>query len=339
MLRTVTACVIALALLAAGCGGATTRDGAPPSTTASSTTATTAGAPSPETSDATTTTTTRVSADAFPVTIETTSGPVRIPERPRRIVSLSPTSTEVLFAIGAGDAVVAVDSLSDYPAEAPVTDLSAFQPNVEAIASFTPDLVVVSFDPGDLASGLEALGIPTILHPAASDLDDAYAQIEQLGAATGHLAEAAALVARMRSEIDDIVASLPAMPAPPTYYHELDPTFYSVTSGTFVGELYDLLGLRNIADAADASGSGYPQLSAEYVIDQDPDLIFLADTRCCGQSAASVAERPGWDELTAVRTGRVVELDDSVASRWGPRIVDFLRTVADAVTALEKVGS
>ena len=119
--------------------------------------------------------------------------------------------------------------------------------------------------------------------------------------------------------------------------HELDDTLYTVTSSTFIGEVYTLAGLVNAADPADADGSawGYPQLSAEYLLDADPDLIFLADTRCCAQDAETVAARPGWESLTAVETGRIVELDDDVASRWGPRIVDFLRAIVNAVNAID----
>ena len=257
---------------------------------------------------------------------------------PRRIVSLSPTATEMLFAIGAGGQVAAVDSNSNYPKEAPRTDLSAYQPNLEAIAGYKPDLVVYSDDPGELAAGLSKLGIPAMKEPAATRLDDTYAQIDQLGRATGHTAEAAKLVATMRAEIAKIVAAgRPERHL--TYYHELDKNLYTATSKTFIGQLYDQLGMKNIADAADKDGSGYPQLSAEYVIKADPDLIFLADTKCCGQSARTVAARDGWDELTAVRTGGVVELDDDVASRWGPRVVDFLKTVAAKVQTAEAVRS
>jgi iron complex transport system substrate-binding protein len=257
---------------------------------------------------------------------------------PKRIVSLSPTATEMLFAIGAGDQVVAVDSNSNYPAEAPKTDLSAYQPNIEAIAGYKPDLVVYSDDPGELKAGLDKLSIPVLHQPAATDLDDSYAQLGQLGQATGHVAEAGQLAATMRAEIDKIAAA--ARPERPlTYYHELDKNLYTATSKTFIGQLYDQLGMKNIADAADKDGSGYPQLSAEYVIKADPDLIFLADTKCCGQSARTVAARDGWNELTAVRTGGVVELDDDVASRWGPRVVDFLKTVAAKVQTAEAVRS
>jgi iron complex transport system substrate-binding protein len=258
--------------------------------------------------------------------------------RPQRIVSLSPTATEMLFAIGAGGQVVAVDSNSNYPAEAPKTELSAYQPNLEAIAGYKPDLVVYSDDPGELKAGLDKLSIPVLHQPAATKLDDTYTQLDQLGRATGHEDEAGQVATAMRAEIEKIAAaSRPERPL--TYYHELDKSLYSVTSKTFIGQLYGQLGMRNIADAADKDGTGYPQLSAEYVIKADPDLIFLADTKCCGQSASTVAARDGWDQLTAVRTGGVVELDDDIASRWGPRVVDFLKTVAAKVQTLEAVGS
>ena len=243
-----------------------------------------------------------------------------------------------LGPVGAGEQVVAVDSNSNYPAQAPTTDLSAYQPNLEAIAGYQPDLVVYSDDPGELASGLAKLGVPALQQPAAKTLDDTYAQIEQLGQATGHAAEAGKLTATMRGEIEKIAgAARPERPL--TYYHELDKNLYSATSRTFIGQLYAQLGMENIADAADKEASGYPQLSAEYVVKADPDLIFLADTKCCGQSARTVAARDGWDQLTAVKSGGVVELDDDVASRWGPRVVDFLKTVAAKVDTLETVGS
>jgi len=213
----------------------------------------------------------------FPITIQAPNGPVTIEERPTRIVSLSPTATEVLFAIEAGDQVVAVDDQSNFPDDAPVSDLSGLDPNIEAIAGMEADLVVMMFDvAGETVAALEAIGIPSLVHSAAVDLDDAYVQIEQLGVATGNVAEAAALVASMQGDIDRIVADTDAAGA--TYYHELDPLLYSASSATFAGALYGILGLSNIADAAD-DGSGYPQLSAEYIVAEDPDLVFLADTK------------------------------------------------------------
>lgn len=258
-------------------------------------------------------------------------------EVPQRIVSLSPTATEMLFAIGAGDQVIAVDDQSNFPAEAAAvaSDLSGFEPNVEAISAYEPDLVLHDGTTA-LGDSLDTLGIPHWIGPAAVTFDDIYAQLEQLGAATGHVAEAAELVAQMTTDIDAALASLPEFEVAPSFYHELDPTFYSVTSNTFIGQVYSLFGLRNVADTAEG-GSDYPQLSAEFLISQSPDLIFLADTKCCGESIDTVAVRPGWDAIAAVANGDVIELDDDVASRWGPRVVDLIETIAAGVQALAQV--
>lgn len=271
---------------------------------------------------------------AFPVTVEAANGAVRIASRPRRIVSMSPTATEMLFAIGAGDQVVAVDSNSTFPPEAPTTDLQAFEPNPEAIATYEPDLVVISDDIDDLLASLDALEIPVLHQEAATTLEDSYGQIQVLGRATGHVAEAAALVTGMREEIGALAARAPDLPQPPTYYYELDPTFFSVTSDTFIGQVLGMARLENIADRAGDDAGGYPQLSAEFIVEADPDLIFLADTRCCDQSAQTVADRPGWDRISAVRNEAVVELDDDVASRWGPRVVDLLEAAVEALDEL-----
>ena len=256
------------------------------------------------------------------------------PSELQRVVSISPTATEMLFAIGAGDRVVAVDQFSYYPADAPVTDLDGWNPNVEAIASYDPDLVVMQTD-GDLIASLEALGIEVWAHDAPFAFDDVYVQIEQLGEATGHVDEAAALVADMRAEIAELIAAAPDASGL-TYYHELDNTLYTVTSSTFIGQVYGLFDLTSVADPADAGGSawGYPQLSDEYLVDADPDVIFLADTLCCGQNAETIAARSGWDQLSAVQTGRVVELDDDIVSRWGPRLVDFIAAISDVLVSI-----
>lgn len=274
----------------------------------------------------------------FPVSVR--SGPLdggtelTIEQRPDTIVSLSPTATETLWAVGAGAQVVAVDNQSDYPADVPVTDLSGYSPNIEAILRYQPDLVIAMYDNGGLVSGLKAARVPTLMLPAVTDLGGVYSQIERVGAATGHVAEAAATVASMRHEIDATLAGLPERDRPLTYYHELDDTLYTVSSSTFIGEIYRLLGLTNIADAA-GSGDAYPQLSAEYVVSADPDLIFLADGRCCGVTPEKVAQRPGWAGLSAVRHGRVYVLDEDVASRWGPRTVDLVTTLGAIVAGAQ----
>jgi iron complex transport system substrate-binding protein len=282
---------------------------------------------------------TPTTAAAYPMTVDAANGKVTLVAMPTHIVSMSPTATEMLFAIGAGDQVVAADSYSDYPADAPTTKLSAYEPNAEAIANYQPDLVVYASDPGDLQSSLDKLKIPAISEPAATTLDDVYTQIEQLGEVTGHSDEAAAQVSALESKVQSVVDEVDDAGKGTTYYYELDDTYYSVTSDTFIGAVLGELGLKNIADQAKGASSGYPQLSAEYIVKADPDLIFLADTKCCGQTARTVAARDGWDDLTAVKTGGVVELDDDVASRWGPRVVDFLKTVAAKVEALDAVKS
>ncbi|HIM85339.1 MAG: ABC transporter substrate-binding protein [Acidimicrobiales bacterium] len=264
----------------------------------------------------------------------TTAAPATTTGAPARlaIVSLSPTATEILFAIGAGDLVVAVDSMSNYPADAPVTDLSGFTPNVEAIAAYNPDLVVLSYDPGDLVAGLGALGITTVMQGSASSIDDTYAQITELGGLTGHSEDAAVVNAGIRADLADLAGD--PVGAGMTYFHEIDNTLYTATSSTFVGQLYALLGLENIADPADEAGFGWPQLSGEFILEADPDIIFLTDA-AWGESAETVAARPGWDLLTAVREGHVVAVDQDTSGRWGPRVVDFIESVKSIIEGSE----
>ena len=255
---------------------------------------------------------------------------------PHRIVSLSPTATETLFAIGAGAQVVAVDDQSDYPKQAPHTSLSGYTPNVEAIAGYRPDLVVVYYDPSGLVKTLRGLGIRVLVQDAAKTLDRAYAQMIALGRVTGHLDNATRLVATMKARIKALVAKGAPRARGLTVYHELGPDLYSATSSTFIGRVYSLFGLKNIADAADTGGTGYPKLSPEYLVSQSPDIVVLADIRCCAQTPHTVAARPGWSRVAAVRTGTVVMVDDSIASRWGPRIVNFVRAVAAALAHLRR---
>ena len=254
---------------------------------------------------------------------------------PQRIVSLSASATEMLFAIGAGKQVVAVDDQSNYPSDAPKTNLSGYQPNVEAIATYNPDLVVISGDTQGLQAGLEKLGVTVALAPAAKTLDDSYQQLTDLGARTGHKDEAAKVIADIKTGVASLLAQVPKRTTPLSYYYELDNTLFTVTSTTFIGQLFKLAGLENVADPADANGQsgGYPQLSAEYLVKADPDFVFLADSKCCQQDATSFAARPGFAGLKAVAAKQVVTLDDDIASRWGPRVVDLLRAIVDAVKA------
>ena len=265
-------------------------------------------------------------------TYPVTAGGVTLQAQPMKIVSLSPTHTEMLYAIGAGDQVVAVDEYSNFPAEAVAlgTKLSGFEPNVEAIAGFKPDLVIISYDPGSLVDQLTALNIPVYIGSGATTLEDSYAQIEQLGALTGHLDLAVQLTAQMKDEIATAVADAGTLTEPISYYYELDNTYYSVTSNTFIGQIFSMFGLTNIADTAEA-GNDYPQLSSEVIVSSDPTTIFLADTKCCAQTPETVSVRDGWQKMSAVMNKNIVQLDDDIASRWGPRVVDLVKSIREAI--------
>ena len=281
-------------------------------------------------SSTSTTDTAAVTADVYPVTV----GDLTLGAQPVSIISLSPTATEMLYAIGAGSQVVAVDEYSNFPAEAVAlgTTLSGFEPNIEAISGYSPDLVIISYDPGSLVEQLGTLNIPVFVAGAAMSLENVYEQIEQLGVLTGHSQAAIEVSKTLQTGIEDAVASVKFSEPPLSYYYELDNTYYSVTSNTFVGQIFNLFGMRNIADNVE-SGNDYPQLSAEVIVSSDPDFIFLADTKCCAQDATTVAARDGWGGLKAVTANQVVELDDDVASRWGPRVLDLITAIRDAVAA------
>ena len=269
----------------------------------------------------------------FPVSVPDASGSVTIERRPERIVSLSPSATETLFAIGAGSQVVAVDSESDHPAGVPRTELSAYQPSVEAIAGYRPDLVVIPADaPRDALAGLRRLRLTVLAQPVPDDLEAAYGQMRDLGAATGRREAGERLARDVRERVVRAIAAAPD--ADLDVFHELDPDLYSASSDTFIGRIYARLGLRNVADrAAERTGAPYPQLSAEGVVSADPDLIVLADSECCGQTPGRVRRRAGWGAVSAVKDGAVVAVDDDVASRWGPRIPEFVERVAGAMEA------
>jgi len=272
---------------------------------------------------------------SFPVRVRDANGVVTVRRAPRRVVSLSPTATETLFAVGAGRQVVAVDEQSDYPKQAPRTDISPSQPNLEAIARYRPDLVVISdTSPPDLAAGLRKLGVTVLEEPSARNLDDAYDQIRELGAATGHAQQATTVVKRMRGQLDELFARAPS-DGSSSVYHELGPDLYAASSETFIGTIYERLGLANVADkAARGSGSEYPQLSSEYVVSSDPDLIVLTD--CCQQTAGTVGKRAGWDEVEAVANGGVITVDADIASRWGPRLPHFVSAVVAGLGRVER---
>jgi iron complex transport system substrate-binding protein len=260
-----------------------------------------------------------------------------IPSQPQRIISLSPSATETLYAIGAVRQVAAVDNQSEYPANVPKTDLSGYTPNIEAILGYQPDLVVATDDNNHLVDNLKKAGVPTLLLPAPTSVDEAYSQFGRLGAASGHAEAAAALTAQITARMAAAVAEAGSTGKHLTYYQEVDATYYTVTSKTFAGQLYAQFGMSSIADAASGGAQDYPQLSAEYIISANPDLIVLADSGAGGGiTAADVAKRAGWAGMSAVQNQHVITVDPDLASRWGPRMADFAELIGAQVATVTR---
>jgi iron complex transport system substrate-binding protein len=279
-----------------------------------------------------TTTTSSPATGGFPVTVHTATGTVTIEQRPSRIMSLSATATGMLYAIGAGPQVVAVDKYSTDPPNAPRTRLTGYETGPESYLPYHPDLVVLANDQsGGMVHELGLLHIPALLLPAAPSIAASFQQFETLGLATGHVTAAQQEVGAINTRLNAIVRAVGNHAKGLTYYHELDPTLYTATSRTFIGALYARLGMVNVADPAAHGGNQYPQLSAEFLIRANPDFVFLADSVCCGQTPNSFGRRAGFRVLRAVRLHHVFSIPDPIASEWGPRMVDFLTMVAHDV--------
>ncbi len=265
-------------------------------------------------------------ASAFPLEVTDSVGNTVTLEAPsQRVVSLSAGHTEILYALGAGGQVWAVDNTSDCPAAtADLPKVDAFTPSVEAIAELEPDLVIIFFDPGDLQSSLQGLDIPVLNLASPSSVEGVYDQVDLLGEVTGHAIDAEQLRADMQAEVQDIRSEIGDEADAPTVFHEIDNTYFTAGPGSFIADLYDILGAENIADA---TGQAFPQMSAEAIIEADPEVIVLADEDA-GETPDTVKARPGWDNISAVQNGRVHIVDPDIVSRPGPRLVEALRTLA-----------
>ncbi|HTW10848.1 MAG TPA: ABC transporter substrate-binding protein [Acidimicrobiales bacterium] len=250
---------------------------------------------------------------------------------PTRILSLSPSATQMLYSIGAGHDVVGVDKYSTWPPYAPRTKFTGYETSAEDYLYLHPDLVVFAFQ-SNVVQQLKLLGVPSLVLPPATGLPGVYAQITELGALTGHRSGARHVNALLAAEVASDVRTADGGGRGESYYVELDPAYYySATSKTFIGAEFSLFGMRDIADAA-SHGSAYPALSPEYVLKADPDYVFLADTVCCRQSPATFARRPGFSALRAVKLHHVIGVNDSVASQWGPHTIElFVHLVARTV--------
>jgi iron complex transport system substrate-binding protein len=237
----------------------------------------------------------------------------------------------MLYEIGAGSQVVGVDEYSTWPANAPRTKFTGDESSAEDYLYLRPDLVIFAFPSGTLIQQLQKLQIPVLLLPPATTIANVDSQLAELGTATGHQTGAKTLESSFAADIASAIHSADGDGRGATYYVELDPTnYYTATSGTFIGAEFSLFGMRNIADAA-GHGSQYPQISPEYILKENPDYVFLADTVCCGVNAENFARRPGFSVLKAVQLHRVVGVNDSVGSQWGPHTMEAFVSLLSGV--------
>ena len=256
---------------------------------------------------------------------------VTLNEIPQRIISLAPSNTEILFAIGAGDQVVGRDALSDFPEEAKaVADIgSTFEAlNTELIVSLEPDLVLAAeINTPEQVKQLEDLGLTVYYLKNPTTLEEMYGNLELVAQMTGHQEEAADLVESLKARVAAVDEKIAPLSSKFSVFYELDATDpakpFTAGKGTFITQLIDRAGGYNIASDLE----GYPQMSLEQVVAADPSFIILGDARY-GVSPESIAERPGWENLSAVKNGQVLPFNDDLVSRPGPRLVDALEELA-----------
>jgi iron complex transport system substrate-binding protein len=251
----------------------------------------------------------------------------------RRVVSLAPSNTEILFAIEAGAQVVGRDETSDYPAEAQsLPTIGGYSGwNLEAIVALHPDLVLAQgggFNSPDLVASLEGLGLTVYVLSNPPTLEDMYVNLETVGTLTGHAAEAAALVDSLKTRVAVVDAKIKPLSFAPTVYYELDATDptkpFTAGPGSFVDQLISRAGGINVGAALQGQ---WAQISLEQLVVADPAIILLGDA-AYGETPEKVAQRPGWETLAAIQTGQVFAFDDNLVSRPGPRLVDGLEAMA-----------
>lgn len=250
---------------------------------------------------------------------------VSIPRPPMRIVSIAPSNTEILFALGVGDRVVAVDQYSDFPPEAKSrTQVGSYvKPNLEAIVAAQPDLVVgAALHAKTIVPELTARGLTTLL-VEPKDVDQTFERILLVGDVVGQADRADRMVGDLRERAASIAAKVQGAPKPRVFF-ELSPQLHSAGPGTFVDDLIRRAGGQNVVgDAA----TQWPQVSLETLVQRDPEIVLLADA-VAGETADKVRGRPGWGSMSAVKGNRVAPIDPDLTNRPGPRIVDGLEAVA-----------
>jgi|GEM_PF-1461022 len=254
---------------------------------------------------------------SFPVTISSGGYKDTVPTRPTRILCLSASSTQMLYAIGAGKQVVAVDKYSAYPKNAPRTSFTGYETSAEDYLPYHPNLVILAFNENNMVQQLNVLHIPVLVMPAANTIRSADIQMLQLGLATGHYLAAKKQVNKLATTLHQISHRVGNKGQGLTYFIELSPSLYTATSSTFIGSVFSLFKMKNIAGQVKYN-SNYPQINSSFLLKSNPDIVILADTVCCGQTPKSFASRPGYSVLQAVKNHNVYGVNDSVASEWGP---------------------
>ena len=266
---------------------------------------------------------------AFPLTITDDAGrQVTIERSPTRIVSIAPSNTEMLFALGLDERIAGVDSYSTYPAEARQKPQvgTYLEPDLERVVAAEPDLILATeAHLGTVLPELDALGLPTVVIEPMN-LDEVFSGMLLLGTITGVSPRAQQVVCELQARVDAVTEAVAGAPHPRVFF-ELSPDLYTAGPGSYVDDLISRAGGENVAASA---AELWPQLSAEAVVTADPEVILLAD-HAAGVTAAQVAARPGWQEVSAVQQGRIVSLDADLVARPGPRVVDGLEAIAAAL--------
>ena len=241
-----------------------------------------------------------------------------------KIISLSTTHTEIIQSLGAENTLVGVDAFSEV--DFPVEIIDAYTVTAEELVPLNPDIVIIAFDFNGIVEGLKAQEINYVLLPPAKNLDDVYAQISTIGDIVNKKNEASSTIRDMKLEINRIINNSNYQDV--NVYHEIGYSYgiYSVNSESLIGEIYNLLGVTNIANSEeDPYGSGYPALSEEMVIESDPDFIVVGHSDYLNKD---LSIRDGWGDISAVQNSRVVFLDDTLASNWGTTTLQLVEVLA-----------
>ena len=265
------------------------------------------------------------------VLIDALGREVTLAQPAQKIVSTAPSNTEILFAVGAGDQVIARDDFTNFPEEAvnlpSIGGMSGF--NLEAITAQQPDLVLMAeINTPEDVKALEELGITVFMLPNPTDLEGLYTNLINVGKMTNHETEAAALVEDLKIRVDAVTQVMANVETRPTVFYELDGSDpakpWTSGTGTFIDLLIGMAGGQN----AVSIDSPWVQLSLEELIVTDPDFILLGDSTWGGVTPEMVAERAGWDALSAVENEKVLPFNDDLVGRPGPRLVEGLEELA-----------